>query len=252
MGARERKSVVPVETTVFEYIESLKTMSDPFQIRQAFEAQLAEIGVTNFAIVENSRISSTFERGIIEDRMPAEWKQHYLEKKIVERDPTMIEAMNSTEPFLWSEVYAKYRNDKKLRRVYEEASEFKLNEGISVPIFGPKGYAALMTLAGAYVDVQPKTRILVHMMALYTHNHLVRMVRTSQLAKRNETRPLTPREVECLRWAADGKSDWEIGEILKIKETVAHEYIENAKRKFGVPTRVQAVIGALVDGQIRL
>jgi LuxR family transcriptional regulator, quorum-sensing system regulator BjaR1 len=240
------------ETAAFEYIEALKTMTDPGQIRRAFEAKLAEIGITNFALVEYSRISSTFERGIIEDRMPAEWKQRYLEQKYVERDPIMIEAMNSAEPFLWSEVHAKCRHEKKQKRLFEEASEFKLNEGISVPIFGPKGYAALMTLAGAQVDVQQRTRVLVHMMALYTHNHLVRVIRASQIARSFEHRPLTRREVECLRWAADGKSDWEIGEILRISETVAHEYIENAKRKLGVATRVQAVIGALVEGQMHL
>jgi DNA-binding CsgD family transcriptional regulator len=57
--------------------------------------------------------------------------------------------------------------------------------------------------------------------------------------------PLTFREMEILCWIARGKSDWEIGEILQISSKTVNFHVENAKRKFGVPTRVQAVLVAV-------
>ena len=57
--------------------------------------------------------------------------------------------------------------------------------------------------------------------------------------------PLTFRETEILCWIARGKSDWEIGEILQISSKTVNFHVENAKRKFGVPTRVQAVLVAV-------
>ena len=54
----------------------------------------------------------------------------------------------------------------------------------------------------------------------------------------------TPRESQVLGWIAAGKSDWAIGRILNISGKTVNFHVENAKRKFGVCTRVQAVVAA--------
>ena len=53
--------------------------------------------------------------------------------------------------------------------------------------------------------------------------------------------PLSPRESECLRWVADGKTDFEVGKILNISPRTVRFHIRNAKEKLGVATRIQAV-----------
>jgi DNA-binding CsgD family transcriptional regulator len=53
--------------------------------------------------------------------------------------------------------------------------------------------------------------------------------------------PLSPREGECLRWVADGKTDFEVGKILGISPRTVRFHIRNAKTKLGVATRIQAV-----------
>ena len=52
---------------------------------------------------------------------------------------------------------------------------------------------------------------------------------------------LSPREYECLEWAAQGKSAWEIGRILGISRHTAAFHLENAKAKLGVRSICQAV-----------
>ncbi len=54
-----------------------------------------------------------------------------------------------------------------------------------------------------------------------------------------------------LSWVAAGKSDWAIGQILKISGKTVNFHVENAKRKFGVGTRIQAVVAAMRRGMIR-
>ena len=61
---------------------------------------------------------------------------------------------------------------------------------------------------------------------------------------------VTVRESEILSWVAAGKSDWAIGRILKISGKTVNFHVENAKRKFGVGTRVQAVLAAMRKGVI--
>jgi DNA-binding CsgD family transcriptional regulator len=59
---------------------------------------------------------------------------------------------------------------------------------------------------------------------------------------------VTPRETQILGWVAIGKSDWAIGRILKISDKTVNFHVENAKRKFGVGTRLQAVVAAMRQG----
>ena len=61
---------------------------------------------------------------------------------------------------------------------------------------------------------------------------------------------VTARESEVLAWVAAGKSDWAIGRLLNISGKTVNFHVENAKRKFGVATRVQAVIVAMRAGII--
>ena len=61
---------------------------------------------------------------------------------------------------------------------------------------------------------------------------------------------LTDREMECLQWIAAGKSDWQIGKILNISQKTVNYHVENVKRKFGVATRIQAVVAAMRQGKL--
>jgi len=63
---------------------------------------------------------------------------------------------------------------------------------------------------------------------------------------------LTPREIDCLRWAASGKTDGEIGEILSIARWTVVTYLQNAKIKLNCSNRTSAVATALSLGIIEM
>lgn len=58
---------------------------------------------------------------------------------------------------------------------------------------------------------------------------------------------LTSREVEVLTWAAQGKSAWEIGEILDSAKRTVDEHVQTAVRKLGAVNRTHAVAIAVRD-----
>lgn len=73
------------------------------------------------------------------------------------------------------------------------------------------------------------------------------------LRRRQTTKTkLTPRESEVLRWVANGKSAWEIGEILHIAKRTVDEHVQTAVRKLGAANRTHGVAIALRDGIIKL
>jgi LuxR family quorum sensing-dependent transcriptional regulator len=61
---------------------------------------------------------------------------------------------------------------------------------------------------------------------------------------------LSPREIECLQWAAVGKSDADIAAIIGISPATVHFHVEQAKRRLGVRTRVEAVAMGVLHGLI--
>ena len=61
---------------------------------------------------------------------------------------------------------------------------------------------------------------------------------------------LTPREVDCLRWCGQGKTNWEISRILGLSERTVEHYLSRVNRKLGTTTRAQAVARATRFGLI--
>jgi len=90
-------------------------------------------------------------------------------------------------------------------------------------------------LAGEEASIDPVRRARLQLLAQVSHQ------RCRALLSQPALRPaLTAREMECLRWVAAGKTDWDIGCILGISQATVHYHIENAKRKLDCRTRAQA------------
>jgi len=56
---------------------------------------------------------------------------------------------------------------------------------------------------------------------------------------------LTRREREVVAWASQGKSAWEIGEILHITQRTAEQHLANAASKLGAANRTHTVAIAI-------
>lgn len=63
-----------------------------------------------------------------------------------------------------------------------------------------------------------------------------------------DSAPVTPRQLECLRWAQAGKSSTDIGAILGISRRTVDTHLAEACARLGVRTRIQAISQAIEDG----
>jgi DNA-binding CsgD family transcriptional regulator len=122
-----------------------------------------------------------------------------------------------------------------------------VHSGITIPIHDPGREVDLISLSVRGDDRPPPDR-LVHAYMLSVQYWL----KYCELADRREFKAavLTPQEVVCLRWCKEGKTNWEIGEILSISEKTAEFYLGNAMRKLGATNRITAVMVAIRRGII--
>jgi LuxR family quorum-sensing system transcriptional regulator CciR len=154
--------------------------------------------------------------------------------------------------FLWSDVEKMIKLTDRQRDILESARKFGLAEGFTVPVHVPGEYQGTCNFGARSLeklapDALPKAQ-LIGAFAFEAARRIMRARRRDQgLAQIPE---LTMRQLDCVTLVAMGKTDWEIGRILGISESTAHEHIEAARKRYGVSKRTQLVIRALFDGQI--
>jgi len=143
-------------------------------------------------------------------------------------------------------------------------TEMRLNRGWVFPTSKP-GY-----IGGVHIIADPdnhqmlaSNRSLVHVLATYFHSYLTGMdpdpdkrgiVRNTLYHRPNADRrqKLSPREVECLRWAAFGKTAGEIAEIEGISVHTVRQYFKAGTAKLNARNQTQAVARALKYGLFQI
>jgi LuxR family quorum-sensing system transcriptional regulator CciR len=174
-------------------------------------------------------------------------------------DAVLVTAAQSYAPFLWSDISRLIALTSGQRDFIDAAHQSGIGAAVTVPIHRSRGADA----AGSYSDFAGCCSFImksgaplplgclsaahyVGAMAFDTAENLRRM--RSNGSHRGPQ--LTPRQRDCVVLVAQGKSDWEIGQLLGISDSTVHKHIEDAKRRFSVSTRIQLVVRSLFDARL--
>jgi LuxR family transcriptional activator of conjugal transfer of Ti plasmids len=233
---------------VFEqFVQNLPTHGNAPEIEHLLRRTLDQYGFPRFAYLGFSP------RGDDDDTLamttyPSSWVQEYCANRYDRIDPVIARSVTTTLPFSWSADRFDTRLTKKQRWLLEEASEFGIRHGVTIPIHDRQGKVATLTLAdcdsrSAFDGRARKYRHQLHLIAIYLHAQLSNLIP----ARTSPPRPyLTQRERSCLQWAARGKSALDTAEIINVSRRTVVFHTENAKRKLGVATVQQAVAKGLM------
>ncbi len=234
----------------FEVIQ--KFVTDSFQAKSSeelisfFEETIAHFGFTYFCCLSLTDFNNPDPNALDIAELPTEWMDRYLRKEYYKTDIIMERMASTLTPVEWSTLDSPTR---KQAKILNEAVDFGLVNGISLPIFVPGICPTTFSISGEEEDIDDSCFPILHMLAMYFHEAILR-IRSIESATTYIDLELTPREKECLHWVAAGKSDGVIADILDISKNTVHFHIENTKRKFNAPTRVQTVVKAIYSGKI--
>ncbi|UVK38922.1 LuxR family transcriptional regulator [Mesorhizobium sp. AR10] len=179
---------------------------------------------------------------------PVEWLERYVARNYVDHDPVVSHMKQLQAPFQWREAAQGIRIDNGSDEVMGDASEFKLRDGLAFPLITLDGQIVMVSLGGEAVELSGAEFGLVSLVSTYAVGRAMQL--HTMASKTIDHIELTPRERECLKWAAVGKSEWEISQILGISEHTSEKHLLNAKSKLGAVNRVQAVAEAIRRGYI--
>jgi len=231
-----------------EIISSATTLDDLFQIIQSYIHDAGFVQFTYHVIRPPHGPRTPFYL----TSYPREWLARYVDQDYVNVDPIAPTAATTLAPFVWRNLQSGTQMSEANRRFFGEAGEFGLTDGVTFPLHGPGHCLATFNLAGCFdakrfTNLWDAEKYNLHLVALYSHEAIVRHVLAAQDA---DSLRLSPRERECLVWTARGKTAWEVSEILSLSEETVTTYLKTAARKLGVHSKTHAVVKAIILGLI--
>lgn len=182
---------------------------------------------------------------------PQAWIDVYYRSEFRKVDPVFPAAAGRVIPFRWDEVFSHRSLTDNQRNLFDEAKAHAVAQGVSVPLHGPaSGFSVLSFVTDLsskdFDDAWRQSSSELIAIGGYVHEAMLRAADNENDDTPSEPVRLTDRERDCLYWTAEGKSAWECGQILGIKETTVRYHLENAAHKLGCTSKHQAVIRAIM------
>jgi LuxR family transcriptional regulator, quorum-sensing system regulator CciR len=179
---------------------------------------------------------------------PQGWAEWFDDQSLGATDPVHRASNMTSVGFAWSslpEMIALTRED---QRVLDLARREGIGDGFTVPAHVPgEAHGSVSFAAEPGIAIDAGRFPLLQLVGSFAFEAARRMrrVRFSQGPVR-----LTDRQRECVMWAARGKSDWEIAQVLGLSEATVGEHLRHAYERYGVGKRTLVAVHALFDGTI--
>ena len=218
----------PIEATDFAAI--LRQLCTSFGLSNVVYLGVNVPGLTNGGI-------------FVETTYPDDWRKHYIDNHYERNDPIVQMGLKRITPLDWIEVN---RSAPKVRDFFGEAEEFGVGkQGLTFPIRGAHGEIALLSINSHHSDSEWLRLKREYMkdfqtIAFFLHN----IVLAKDCIRLDSIPHITLREIECLKWAAAGKTEWETAEILKVSVKTVNFHMENVKVRLNCVTKTQAAAKA--------
>lgn len=176
----------------------------------------------------------------------ADWRSRYAQQRYYYLDPVLRRAGATVLPVDWQRLRAATSLSAQQAAIFEEATDFRLRAGMTIPIHGPHGgmscfsFATDRAAASATASAWASAEGDLMRLAFAAHEALLRADSGA-----DPTPTLSARERECLSWTAGGKTSWEISQVLGISDETVVFHLKNAMRKLGVHSKHHAVVKAI-------
>ena len=189
---------------------------------------------------------------IILTNYPDEWMSRYTEEKLHLVDPVVKYVLNHQSAVFW-ETFRKlegYRSPEQIAFL-DLAAEYGLVSGCSIPC-NSYGYFAVFSIANKTSTKLSRLNESLPINHFYANQMLESVLKISVAPTGTiKKSDFSKREIECLYWGSEGKTAWEIAQILGISERTVVFHFSNATEKLNAANRQHAISKALLHGIVK-
>lgn len=225
------------------HTQALLTAQDESAFGSALEKASRMLGFEYSAFGMRMPLPLSNPKFIMSNNYSPEWQQRYAKQNYLAVDPTVTHGLQSVLPVVWSEKLFSAAPE-----FWEDAKGHGLHVGWAQSSIDVHGAIGMLTLSRSNDALTPGElrEQMPHM------QWLAKMATEGMLRMAAAQRPpeppirLTSREIEVLRWTADGKTSHEVGQIMAISERTVNFHINNSLLKLGANNKTSGVIKAAI------
>lgn len=233
---------------VYHASEKAQTHAELFTV---IDAAIRSFGFPWFALVDDGDLIKGRSSCLFMTNYPSLWVDEVITNRLYRDDPVHAASIRSPTGICWDRIRDVIAPTRAQLSVLERGRAHGLNTGYTVPFRIPGERGAFFSVArradGAFTYAEAAAAQLVGGIAFQRGRELIEGRAVKSLGA-----PLSRRQIDCLRLIAAGKTEWEMSIILGLSPATVHEYVEGARRRYGVRTRSQLVLAAARDGYVSL
>jgi DNA-binding CsgD family transcriptional regulator len=233
---------------VYHASEKAQTHAELFLV---IDAAIRSFGFPWFALVDDGDLIRGRSSCLLMTNYPSSWVDEVITNRLYRDDPVHAASIRSPTGLSWERIRDVIAPTHVQLSVLDRGRAHGLNSGYTVPFRIPGERGAFFSVArrkdGAFTYAEATVAQMVGGIAFQRGRELIEGRAVKALGA-----PLSPRQIDCLRLIATGKTEWEMGIILDLSPRTVHEYVEGARRRYGVRTRSQLVLAAARDGYVSL
>lgn len=238
---------------LYTIIDKLNDVENNEQLEEICEefCILAEIPFYLFGIIEQSSLQTPILHVL--SNYPEPWLELYFKQNSQRVDPVVSYIMTQQSPIRWDSLVQREQfQDPKQQELMRLASHYGLSNGFTIPIKSASGDFVLFSMAIDDVDNQQEKLDAIIPFAHTLATHLLECYMLLKIKEKGKKEvSLTKRETDCLFWASEGKTAWEISKILNIAERTVLYHLNNCTNKLEVSNRQHAVAQAIKKGLLK-
>lgn len=237
-------TIIDAESQALHFLRTAYDYEALDELQVAFASVARNWAVTRFSVTQvMSSGSSSPEPILLFGHQFKEWDERYAEADFFSHDPCVPRFFRGRGAFTWTEVKPLSRDPISLR-MFDETVELGLADGMIIPIHSGDGELLCARLMAEEPLKDAGVRGLLEGLTTVYATAGLKLMHTVD----EPGAVLSRREVECLYWVSQEKSDDAIAIILNLSPNTVHTFVQRAKRKLGTATRGLAAAKARSQG----
>ena len=237
------------DISAFEQLaKSTKTFD---HLSSLLDALVKELGFRWFALLHNVDLVQRSKKAIMLTTYPVRWLDEIIETRLYLDDPIHSACAKTSSGLTWDRIEEFITLSPHQALILQKGRDHGLNSGFTMPIRMQEEPEAVFTIARSTTTAMTSEDVLAARLVGTVAFDQARAILGDEGIVYKPV-PLSPRQLDCIALVAQGKSDWEIAQILSLGRDTVHEYVEGARRRYGVRRRTQLVLRAVRDGHLNI
>ena len=232
--------------SIHNYIQALKNVENKTEAIKIIDAIAQELGFEYFSYGFKPHLPINKPKFELVNSYPVEWVEKYNNNNYFLYDPTVLHGLKSTKPLVWD-----LNNSAEHGELWKEACAYGIEIGWSQSVHSPAG-VSMLTLSRSdnpitSIEIEQKIPLLTWVVQI-VNEKMDTLINRQE--KESNTVELTSREVEVMKWSAEGKTSSEVSMILGISERTVTFHLTNVMKKLDANNKISATVKAVLLGLI--